>query len=1416
MFRFRFPWLILFLILFIFSNANLTLGATSYKALPKTETASLFRIIHNFLREEQILAFSRKANFSKQGATAMTMYAVRQETIQFYFQELPQTISKKILLETIKLGYRLLNSSGIAYTFLDTLENLSVQKANQIAKDWLTANDLQATGGEISFSYLDYENQNQISSLQYIILYYPEAKNSGKIIAAFYSPESLIPSRARASIPWPYEAWHQAGNRKISPFIVEIEGQVEKQYSAYGWKSRPNLSTIFPSLVPRFSFQEKSSGLFAPLSWIKDQVVSFFSPSSPQEIVITSQDNFSTEIEDLRKTVQSLKEVVKEKSFSEDPPKEDNDSSIKLAEVIKELANSFSSQNQEEAELIKLLRETSQTQAIIAQIQSQPTMMKDDSSEEKEESSLTTQTSQPIEETFCSIENLPQPAWDKVIFNEIAWMGTTSSSNDEWLELKNISSQSINLEGWQIFNQTKHLTLRFNENDSISYRNFFLLERGTDQSLPGQIADKIYQGAIKNSEEKLYLFDQNCQLQDIAEAKTDWPAGDNNSKRTMERKENLAWQTSYSVGGTPNKKNSQGWQPSSPKTESSSNSITEESVSSDPTPTDNYPPLAVAGPDQILTYGQTIQLDASQSGDNLGIVSYKWDITQDSLWNFVQTNPVLELEGNFSPGEYIFTLEVADAAGQTDQDEIVITILEIPKILISEIQIEGENSQDEFIELFNPQNEEVSLINWKLTKKTATGNEATLVSSKGFNGSIPPQGYLLITPSNLDPTHGYKGEVSPDLYYSNASSSLADNNTLLLYNPLDQVIDKVGFGQGVVDFEGEPFPENPEAGFSLGRLWNQELLTYEDKDNNQNDFLISLPTPKAQNKPYLGPVFPEIDFYLSDLESGSLTITTQPEVKVNILNDQEAGAWFLSEEEIISLDENDPRWLTVKPDNFTLSPTSGEKTIFLWLKDQNGMLSPQYSASITLSQNPPQAVYDLSLYPTKTNGEILLTWTAPQMGEEEPVYQYIIKQSLSPITEDKWETATLVSQELTPQSPGTSERLIVPGLDSSQAYYFALKSKGEGEVLSPLSNNPSRQAIAASGTPNDPYIVTNCQELQEINLNPNASYQLAHNIDCSATQAWNNQQGFEPLGNSALPFTGLLDGRGFTIDHLHVNRTANNQKGIGLIGKAEAGAQLLNLGLRNADIRGYEAVGGLIGWAQGFSNDPLPMIIDNCYTTGYLASSSQGEGAVGGLLGDGSNLQIDHSWSTMEIEASQANKVGGLVGKINSSGKIRQSHYQGNVRGGQKVGGLIGFLNGGEIEKCWTKGEIRGDEVGGLAGEITGKIENSYSQAKVSTISNQGGGFVFYARSSGATIINSYSTGYLYGVNVSQAGFLGKSNNSEEKNCYWDFQTSGQAQSRGSASGLTTDQMQNQASFTDWDFANVWTIKEGNYPSLRE
>jgi hypothetical protein len=154
-----------------------------------------------------------------------------------------------------------------------------------------------------------------------------------------------------------------------------------------------------------------------------------------------------------------------------------------------------------------------------------------------------------------------------------------------------------------------------------------------------------------------------------------------------------------------------------------------------------------------------------------------------------------------------------------------ITLAEELPVLINQIMIgQNENVKNEFVELYNPNNFPINLEDYSLKKKTASGNESNLISSRNFEGIIFPQSHFLIASPEFGP------EINSDLNYS-TSMSLADNNTVLLYNSKDKISDKLGYGEAN-DFIVQA-AENPDNNTALKRV-----NTNFKKANNYNDFQI--------------------------------------------------------------------------------------------------------------------------------------------------------------------------------------------------------------------------------------------------------------------------------------------------------------------------------------------------------------------------------------------------------------------------------------------------------------------------------------------------------------------------------------------------------------------------------------------------
>ena len=167
----------------------------------------------------------------------------------------------------------------------------------------------------------------------------------------------------------------------------------------------------------------------------------------------------------------------------------------------------------------------------------------------------TTSTLTPTPTPSPSSSPTPSPQSEQsgapaVVINEIAWMGTAISSDDEWLELYNVSSKSVNLTGWRLCsltgeNPSPDITFA---SKSIEPFGFFLLERTDDTTVSDIISDKIasgqiYTGALNNDGEVLELRDKNGNLSDLVSKSTDgWYAGKNDkaddeswARFTMER-----------------------------------------------------------------------------------------------------------------------------------------------------------------------------------------------------------------------------------------------------------------------------------------------------------------------------------------------------------------------------------------------------------------------------------------------------------------------------------------------------------------------------------------------------------------------------------------------------------------------------------------------------------------------------------------------------------------------------------------------------------------------------------------------------------------------------------------------------------------------------------------------------------------
>jgi hypothetical protein len=186
----------------------------------------------------------------------------------------------------------------------------------------------------------------------------------------------------------------------------------------------------------------------------------------------------------------------------------------------------------------------------------------------------------------------------------------------------------------------------------------------------------------------------------------------------------------------------------------------------------------------------------------------------------------------------------------------------------------------------------------------------------------------------------------------------------------------------------------------------------------------------------------------------------------------------------------------------------------------------------------------------------------------------------------------------------------------------------------------------------------------------------------------------------------------------------------------------------------------------------------------------------------------------------------GLFGYLAYGGEVSDVGVENvgvTVTGGWQVGGLVGE-NTGIVSNSYSTGSVTGSgDVGGLVGWNVddGTVSNSYSTSGVT--GNQGGGLVGW--NYGGTVNSSYATGKVSGGQY--LGGLVATNHGIVNNSFWDRETS-RVEEGGGGTGKTTIEMKNIATFSGagWNIVAVatpstrntsyiWNIVDGQtYPFL--
>lgn len=391
--------------------------------------------------------------------------------------------------------------------------------------------------------------------------------------------------------------------------------------------------------------------------------------------------------------------------------------------------------------------------------------------------------------------------------------------------------------------------------------------------------------------------------------------------------------------------------------------------------------------------------------------------------------------------------------------------------------------------------------------------------------------------------------------------------------------------------------------------------------------------------------------------------------------------------------------------------------------------------------------------------------------------------------------------------------------------------------------SPRAQAFSTgTGTWDDPYIITTCDEFQDIGSTleyRHASYLLANDIDCSGIA------NFTTIGDDSTNqyFTGRFDGGGHTISNVTVNYPTRNY--LGVFAETD-GAYIKNVIFDNVTVDGKGYVGAVAGYTYNSSLTGISVI--NSSVTAHSPTSGTVGGVVGSFRANGNLYAISVSTTTVTLLSGGTNTyVGGIAGSmqnisasslysnatvvsnttaggiVGSAGQaaIKDAYVTGTTTGSTYVGGIVGQAGGGavgyestSVHSSYFNGIATSTAngigvVGGILGSDTGSVGSSaytgiYDSFSVGRISNSAaasGGIVGTDDALQARLTNTVFYPAGTGVAVCNGGYGDNS-----------AFTAGECTTNGSSTYFNSS---SNAPLSSWDFTHTWQTVPSSRPVLQ-
>lgn len=437
----------------------------------------------------------------------------------------------------------------------------------------------------------------------------------------------------------------------------------------------------------------------------------------------------------------------------------------------------------------------------------------------------------------------------------------------------------------------------------------------------------------------------------------------------------------------------------------------------------------------------------------------------------------------------------------------------------------------------------------------------------------------------------------------------------------------------------------------------------------------------------------------------------------------EAGDYATAEGTVTVKNKNVtvPVMLSLNPHKltFTLTPANAELTV----KKGEEELNPNSNGSYTVTKG--EYTYSASAfgYQSIENAKVTVpagdhTETVTLQKKDAATVRFIYAEDAAPtIKVTYYDSAKYKTITMTPEADGNYQLPI--GYEYNWEFDSAAYIAQSGTIdLTEAQNGDSKdinvpmsKKPTGTGTAEDPYLISDASQLRWFASQVNDN---GKNSICA--QLTNDidlgNENWTPIGQYARnAYNGTFDGQYHTIQNLLISGDAS----------------------RNCGLFGYVDSGS----------------IENLTVQGKIE-----------LTGNGSNSY----------------GAGGIVGQLyGTAGSIRNCRNDVIVHGGQNVGGIVGYVAGGnssaakEITGCVNTGAVSSNShnAGGIAGYISGQVtvDSCYNRGSCASGSYRAGGITAYLNSSYATIKNCYTTGSVSGSDSNPV--IGKKDRGTIKDCYY-------------------------------------------------